>query len=71
MALYSIAKCIGSRNNFTLFAKNLLENFPEKEIGVERAGKCNLAAHLLNDGSTVRSKIGARIQFKQEKDQFG
>jgi hypothetical protein len=28
--------------------KNLLENVPEKEIDLERAGKCNLAGHLLS-----------------------
>ena len=37
--------------------KNLLENVAEKEIDVERAGKCNVAGHLLSQ--------------LQENDQFG
>jgi hypothetical protein len=47
MALYSVAKCIESRNNFTLFAQIFEKILPESENDVERSGKCNLAGHLL------------------------
>jgi hypothetical protein len=50
-ALFSVAKCIESRNNFTLFAKIFLKIFRRKAWMLKAAGKRNLAGHLLSQSA--------------------
>jgi hypothetical protein len=43
-----IAKCIRSRNNFTLFTKIFRKIFRRNTSMLKATGKCNLAGHLLS-----------------------